>query len=150
MKIEEFKQKQAALAKEIAEHGKTALLEGFEALFEAHPELQAVRWTQYTPYFNDGESCEFSVHDFEFKAVGLRQHNGEDDDFIDHVYDYRLNEEDKEAVRPAKSLLNRIQASSRALSGAELESVYLAAFGDHAQVTVARDLSVEVEEYKHE
>ena len=25
--------------------------------------IEAISWTQYTPYFNDGESCEFSVHE---------------------------------------------------------------------------------------
>jgi hypothetical protein len=25
--------------------------------------IEAISWTQYTPYFNDGESCEFSAHE---------------------------------------------------------------------------------------
>lgn len=31
--------------------------------FDACPEVGSVQWTQYTPYFNDGETCEFSVHE---------------------------------------------------------------------------------------
>lgn len=27
----------------------------------AHPMISAVRWHQYTPYFNDGDPCEFGV-----------------------------------------------------------------------------------------
>ena len=29
-------------------------------LFNSYPELNSFGWTQYTPYFNDGEPCEFS------------------------------------------------------------------------------------------
>ena len=29
----------------------------------AAPEIAALRWRQYTPYFNDGEPCTFSVND---------------------------------------------------------------------------------------
>lgn len=34
--------------------------------FDRFPTLQAISWCQYAPYFNDGEPCEFSVHDPEF------------------------------------------------------------------------------------
>jgi len=33
-----------------------------ELLFSEYPDLKHVAWTQYTPYFADGDKCEFSVH----------------------------------------------------------------------------------------
>lgn len=33
-----------------------------EVLFAKWPKLQQFSWTQYTPYFNDGEPCEFRIH----------------------------------------------------------------------------------------
>jgi len=33
----------------------------FPDFFKAHPEIKVIYWTQYTPYFNDGEPCVFSV-----------------------------------------------------------------------------------------
>jgi hypothetical protein len=34
-------------------------------LFNSYPELKSIGWRQYTPYFNDGEACEFrSAHDY--------------------------------------------------------------------------------------
>lgn len=34
-------------------------------LFLGFPELKSFGWRQYTPYFNDGEACEFrSMHDY--------------------------------------------------------------------------------------
>ena len=35
----------------------------FDAFFEQHKCIKAITWTQYTPYFNDGEPCEFNVYD---------------------------------------------------------------------------------------
>ncbi|UDL15302.1 hypothetical protein SEA_KUDEFRE_73 [Gordonia phage Kudefre] len=38
----------------------------------AFPEVEAVRWEQYTPYFNDGDACEFGVREASLKfADGL-------------------------------------------------------------------------------
>lgn len=37
--------------------------EATKAFFEATPDVQALEWTQYTPYWNDGEECEFGVGD---------------------------------------------------------------------------------------
>jgi hypothetical protein len=44
------------------------------------PEVTGIHWTQFTPYFNDGESCEFSVNDYCFHIL-----EGEDDEIC--LYD---------------------------------------------------------------
>lgn len=36
-------------------------------LINSTPYIEAVRWEQYTPYFMDGDPCEFGVHDIQFK-----------------------------------------------------------------------------------
>ena len=36
---------------------------------EACPEVTGLHWVQYQPYFNDGESCEFGVHDICFHIL---------------------------------------------------------------------------------
>lgn len=38
------------------------LLAAFAEKFKANPSVKCMIWTQYTPYFNDGEPCTFSVH----------------------------------------------------------------------------------------
>ena len=38
-----------------------AFSEACAGLFKAHPELTSFAWQQYTPYFNDGDACEFSA-----------------------------------------------------------------------------------------
>jgi hypothetical protein len=44
------------------------------------PEVTGVHWTQYTPYFNDGDSCEFGVNEFCFHILT------DEDDEIDSFY----------------------------------------------------------------
>lgn len=53
------------------------------AFFKKYPEVYAVTWTQYTPYFNDGEACEFSVHEPSFLSM-----EGFDETDARDVYEY--------------------------------------------------------------
>lgn len=46
------------------------LIEGMVKLFlDECPEVTGVHWTQYTPYFNDGEACEFRVNEICFHIL---------------------------------------------------------------------------------
>lgn len=47
---------------------------------DACPEVTGVHWTQYTPYFNDGEACEFGVNDYCFHIL-------EEDEEIEESYE---------------------------------------------------------------
>ena len=42
------------------------------------PALKAIRWNQYTPYFNDGDPCTFSVGEVMFLVDGAAEDDGED------------------------------------------------------------------------
>jgi len=56
--------------------------------------VEAIRWYQYTPYFNDGEACEFSVNE---ATVKLSEKFGVEDEAGDYedgfLGDYDLNGE---------------------------------------------------------
>lgn len=54
-----------------------------------HPEITGIGWTQYTPYFNDGEPCVFRVGDPYFSFAG-------DHETEDSYFDYGWMEEDYE------------------------------------------------------
>jgi len=58
-KYAELKNKLAEARKQMEETAKTAFREMSAELFEANPDLMAFSWTQYTPYFNDGDECVF-------------------------------------------------------------------------------------------
>lgn len=42
------------------------------------PRILGLKWCQYTPYFNDGETCVFSVHEPDFCIDGLQSLNDEE------------------------------------------------------------------------
>jgi hypothetical protein len=53
-----------ALNAQMREKSKDLMKEAFREFFTKYDRVvENVYWTQYTPYFNDGEACEFSVHD---------------------------------------------------------------------------------------
>lgn len=60
------------------------------SFFDACPEITSIHWTQYTPYFNDGDSCEFSVHELHYTVEGLAND--------DHEGSYLYTQRDYEAA----------------------------------------------------
>lgn len=52
-----------ALKAEMQENSKVLMKEAFREFLEKYDVVDNIFWTQYTPYFNDGESCEFGVGD---------------------------------------------------------------------------------------
>ena len=62
------------------EQGLELVKQEAKEFFEKNPDIQAVSWTQYAPYFNDGDACEFGVNEI-VASTGLAQH--EDDESFD-------------------------------------------------------------------
>lgn len=62
-KIADFQNRIASLKAELVKEVTTAMRPAAEEFFAKYPQVRAITWTQYTPYFNDGDSCEFSVHE---------------------------------------------------------------------------------------
>lgn len=52
------------IRKELRARGESLVKEEIEKFFADNPRVQGVTWTQYAPYFNDGDACIFSVHEF--------------------------------------------------------------------------------------
>ena len=100
----------------------------FTKFFERSNELESFSWDQYTPYFNDGDSCHFCVHE-------IRRINEED------IYDleYELSAELVEIIDQIQEVLNSIPDEF-------MEDL----FGDHISVTVKRDGTIETEDCEHD
>ena len=45
--------------------------EAFALIFKRHPKLENITFTAYTPYFNDGDECVYSVNEPEMSACGI-------------------------------------------------------------------------------
>lgn len=132
-----------ALQSEAAEQVKPLL----QQFLTDNPTVEAIRWRQYTPYFNDGDACVFGVHEPTFKFVGDDEGGDYEDGFHDLPWSYESDYyADFRKLCPAD-----LYAKCKSLSGeiTGLEDALQALFGDHVEVTVTKD-GVEVEEYEHD
>lgn len=137
-------------------------MEGLDKLFE-DPRVEAIRWSQYTPYFNDGEPCEFSVDEYSIgiKFFGLDENDStyRNDGFItdDDVYSYP---DGFKANLPDHGRVYKTEINGVDISGIDklLEIVPIGdhhmvflreSFGDHAEVTATRE-GFHVEYYEHD
>jgi hypothetical protein len=135
--FDDLKEEMEAIIKKMEERGREAFKAGSAQLFNGNPDLVSFSWTQYTPYFNDGDPCEFGVNsylDIEFS----------DGTFLEEWTDYssKYEEEANEGQRVTAD-------AAYELVSAIPENVMKTLFGDHVKVTVFRD-RVEVDEYEHE
>ena len=136
--FDELLAEKSAFDNKAKELGKKGVKEELTVLFEKFPELEAVRWNQYTPYFNDGDPCEFRVGDLTYKLAG----DDESGDYEDGFQDVWIEDDDQ-----YKAMKEAISGTSDKFNS--LEDVLLVAFGDHQQITATRN-GVAVEEYDHE
>lgn len=63
-----------------AERPEQKSIEDFVAALDelfAFPEVEAVRWSQYTPSFNDGDPCVFTTGEWTVKLTGLEDDSEE-------------------------------------------------------------------------
>lgn len=60
-RIELNRQKVLDLKEQLKEDTKAAFNEGCDYLFKHYPSLKSFSWVQYTPHFNDGDTCYFSA-----------------------------------------------------------------------------------------
>jgi hypothetical protein len=123
-----------------------------DTLAEQHPESEfvdalntilntkgcaAVRWTQYTPYFNDGDACVFRVNDPSVLPTGAGD-SDDDDSWID-AWSLDDNSPLKTALKAFESVLD----------GGHHDVLLGKQFGDHAQVTATKEKFI-VDFYDHD
>lgn len=128
---------------ELKETNGEIVRESLAEFFAKYPQVEAVRWTQYTPYFNDGDACEFSSGHCSYPYVRMHS-EGDENHFIEVYmpYDFeKYSEEEKSKHAWKQELIDALEQFT--------DNDMLAMFGDHAQVTITRD-KLEVEEYDHD
>lgn len=133
--------------------------------WDKNPGLTAVIWTQYTPYFNDGETCEFSVNDVVFtnapedeleNVSPWAEYEGEYEDvFAVSEISYTLNSDrewhkrDRDALLKLGDKLDAASCDEFARAVSHLDDVMLAMFGDHVKIIMTRD-GFDVNDYAHD
>jgi hypothetical protein len=117
-----------------------AFLAGCRALFEAHEGLESFSWEQYTPYYCDGEPCEFSVW-YDCPVI-----NGLPEDEVDDGTDYDAEHNAWALVREPYPEA-KFQCAVKEFLQTFPDDDLMALFGDHASITVLRDGTIEVEDW---
>lgn len=124
------------IREEMKQAAKELLPVEFKKRFDEWPEAEAFRWTQYTPYFNDGDACVFSVNQ---PYVKIGDERGDQDDGYLEAYDFDPGSVEWNRMKDIEGMLE------------SCEDVLEELFGDHCQVTIWRDKNeAEVEEYSHD
>ena len=136
--IQEIMDKKRAFEAELREFGKEALKAEFKRVFDAHPNIVSILWRQYTPFFNDGDPCEFGVNDMDAKFTDTPPDASGGYDDEGYEYSYGTARDSTKAAWESINGLNRID-----------DEIFEACFGDHCKVTATRD-GFEVEEYEHD
>lgn len=120
-------------------------------------------WQQYTPYFNDGDTCEFDAHSFWARTASDADAQADRRDLqlgryanLHRTLGGRRLAESGAYPRPElpyegadEERYVRVRALADAIDGGEFDDVLLEAFGDHATVTVRRT-GILVEYYEHD
>lgn len=154
-----------------------AMKESFKEVFDLFPEITAIRWVQYTPYFNDGDTCEFGVHEavvtnLEGDDLDDVTHYGEYDGDRDDVYaeygnaprdseffcvtsvtgtHWKTHEPKGPAIFDDRTAadLDKLNALLAQLQSSALEDLMKDTFGDHVCVTATRT-GFDIDEHDHD
>lgn len=112
-----------ALREQAKEKAKIILKQGMASYFEKHGSLvRCITWRQYTPYFNDGESCEFSAHEpVAIMWPVVETEDEEDDEYSeDSKYAYYAPDFDVQALNKRIELMKVYEADPIAWSKARV------------------------------
>jgi hypothetical protein len=112
--------------------------------------IYAITWTQYTPYFNDGDECVFNIGEIYFIDESDKE-EFEDDyphyyEGVNACYTYEYFSQ----LYPTYSL-----ESYKILEGFDTliqqsEDCLKAVFGDHVSIKISRDGNIQVDGYYHD
>jgi hypothetical protein len=172
--------KKADLEKQIKEEAKEVFANSAKEIFEKYGDkVGCFKWSQYTPYFNDGEPCEFGKHDVwiftpkDMKNGDMRYEEGSAEFYGGYgetdTLSKTLYRHDRGHVTSGHWLSKeKLESEYEAFENPNFDPEYgepytaihdlcdlidedtaLALFGDHVEVIVTAD-GVSVEEYDHD
>ena len=168
--VENFKKRKEEWVKELRDEFPKLIT----PLLERSEYIENISWTQYTPYFNDGEECYFTASVDYLYVNGADQGDSENDIYEKNKSFIIKNEEDllidKEISEQmgwkfhSKKIgqygykMNMKYNEDEAKLLKDIKKVllkipsdfYKDLFGDHVKVTITKKGEISIEEYEHE
>lgn len=108
-KVEKVKEVQKELWAENQKQVEAAFKDIVKDIFVGFPNIESFSWTQYTPYFNDGDECNFTVN----------------------TYGIKINDEDSYDNKEMKIITEFLNAID--------DNIMESLFGDHVEICVYKD-----------
>jgi hypothetical protein len=149
----------AAAKAEFKAKAEAAFKVAVKQLFEAVPDLTMIRWVQYTPYFNDGEECVFSMREPIFTNANEDDREyitsyGEFDGDIEDcttegIWFFGQNVYSSEPKPTDPKVYKLLDEFDDMMATAEFQELARDMFDDHVQVTVTR-AGIDIQEYDHD
>lgn len=143
-RIEKHTEAIRAAEKAMFAEAETILRAVAQPLFDAG--IKLIKWTQYTPYFNDGEPCVFGVSELEFyvdKSSSFAEMDAEDEDDEPEDLDY-LNYNSR-YEEPWKDIIETFECAHGLLS-----DFFESEYGDGVTVEMMPDGTFLTSEYDHD
>lgn len=169
--LEELKKEQEKIRKEMAEArerlteiSKNGLSKICKDIFDESPRLTSFSWSQYTPYFNDGEECTFSCNYDYFDINGYDEYGDDESDEekgpniaknVDYKYKGEWRDPNRKKIYSPKGDAPEASKDCETIQqvydllNSFSDDDYKAMFGDHVKVIVTR-AGVHTEEYDHD
>jgi len=110
----------------------------FPTFFGDHPEIKMIYWTQYTPYFNDGDECVFRINDVCVSDV--TDHEETYESFLNEKSTWKL----REALSEDVGILDEFFQDN--------EDILKEIYGNHVIVNIYNEdpIRTVVEEFDHD
>ena len=158
-KLEELKQNQLQIyniKKEVLELSSNIFEDFYKHIFQKYTDLKSFSWSQYTPYFNDGDPTFFIVNrDY----ISVNEDYVEDSNWYSENLvtnwgtwnnDLKIYEGKVEEVNPNYNpVLRKVTLEISTFLGLFDDDFYLSKFGDHANIRVTKD-GVDISDYDHD
>ena len=147
-----------ALRTQFQTEAQAQLKEIVQLIFEASPDLGAIIWTQYSPFFNDGDECIFSVHEVtitnatdeeDLGEVRWGEYGGDNKDIWAAEMYYSVGKWTMEQKAERRVALDLIDFFDGFIQNSDMSDVMEDMFGNHVQVTATRE-GFQVNEYSHD
>jgi hypothetical protein len=145
MKLEEFKKVQSEFMKQ----SQQVLASEFKDFFEKYPEIDAVRWIQYTPHFNDGDVCEFGRYGFDARVHSQKETQETGDEEL--ISSQEVDEDGfyEGYSIDAKTTLGKALSQLEDTFDSDTNELLKSAFGDGVKIVATRK-GFKVEDYDHD
>ncbi len=126
----------------------------FADFLQKFPKVYGIGWTQGTPAWNDGESCEFAVHELNLYLTEEAYEDGDSDQDVFGGYRSKPSEDElariedvggEEEFRKILAHFKSVEDFFRSIDEDDMQLI----FGDGSKILSTKD-GIEVEDYEAE